>query len=148
MNRAQRRAVSGTIAEFKEFFVQAESLGTLHKSLHGQALPGLDYEQGDQVLYHPRNIIDAKSKHWHSFRSPSVLNEEEVLDTFHSIHQVAMEEDLPIISVSDVRHAVRQMKAKAGLEVDMMTPTDFETLPDSAMAELAVLFEACEHYGA
>eukprot|EP00959_Pyramimonas_sp_CCMP1952_P050160 1048115-Pyramimonas_sp.AAC.2 len=115
MNRAQRRAVSGSIAGFKEFFVQVESLGTLHKSLHGQALPGLDYEQDDQVLYHPRDIIDAKSKHWHSFWSPSALNEKEVQDTFHSIHQVAVDEDLPMISVPDIRRALRQMKAKAGL---------------------------------
>eukprot|EP00959_Pyramimonas_sp_CCMP1952_P278780 5828887-Pyramimonas_sp.AAC.1 len=29
----------------------------------------------------------------------------------------------------------------------MMTPTDFERLPDSALAELAIRFEACELYG-
>eukprot|EP00959_Pyramimonas_sp_CCMP1952_P073570 1537634-Pyramimonas_sp.AAC.1 len=58
-----------------------------------------------------------------------------------------MEEDLPVISVSDVRRAVRQMKAKAGREVDMMIPTDFERLPGSVLAELATLFEAWEHYG-
>eukprot|EP00959_Pyramimonas_sp_CCMP1952_P134833 2821573-Pyramimonas_sp.AAC.1 len=29
----------------------------------------------------------------------------------------------------------------------MMTPTDFERLPDSALAELAILFEACELHG-
>eukprot|EP00959_Pyramimonas_sp_CCMP1952_P439803 9207641-Pyramimonas_sp.AAC.1 len=29
----------------------------------------------------------------------------------------------------------------------MMTPADFARLPDSALAELAILFEACEQYG-
>eukprot|EP00959_Pyramimonas_sp_CCMP1952_P333677 6987959-Pyramimonas_sp.AAC.1 len=36
------------------------------------------------------------------------------------------------------------MKGRAGMGVDMLSPLDFERLPDEALAELVLLYQACE----
>eukprot|EP00959_Pyramimonas_sp_CCMP1952_P378069 7919716-Pyramimonas_sp.AAC.1 len=38
------------------------------------------------------------------------------------------------------------MKGRAGMGVDMLSPLDFERLPDEALAELVLLYQACEYH--
>eukprot|EP00959_Pyramimonas_sp_CCMP1952_P197376 4127665-Pyramimonas_sp.AAC.1 len=74
------------------------------------------------------------------------MDEELVQHTFQQVREAAQDDVLPPISVEDIRAALRQMRPRAGLGVDMLSPGDFGRLPDSALAELALLFEACEYH--
>eukprot|EP00959_Pyramimonas_sp_CCMP1952_P115199 2408092-Pyramimonas_sp.AAC.1 len=48
------------------------------------------------------------------------------------------------ISAHDIRVALKQMKASTGQGIDFLSPVDLERLPDTGLAELALLYTACE----
>ena len=74
------------------------------------------------MLYHPKDIIDAEAANWHSLWAPRELDQEAVHRTFQQVRDAAEGEFLPAISVSDIRGALRLMKPRAGLGIDMLSP--------------------------
>ena len=55
--RAQRAAIHDSINSFKNFVIQPESIGILHKSLKDAPLPKQELEVGDSTIVHPADIM-------------------------------------------------------------------------------------------
>eukprot|EP00959_Pyramimonas_sp_CCMP1952_P251040 5246873-Pyramimonas_sp.AAC.1 len=53
-------------------------------------------------------------------------------------------EQLVPLDVADVRAALARMKARAGLGIDRLSPTDIERLPDEGIQCLCDLFHMIE----
>eukprot|EP00959_Pyramimonas_sp_CCMP1952_P359527 7528469-Pyramimonas_sp.AAC.1 len=62
MQRAQRLAVLSAIHDFRAWVVEPEANGILHKSLKKGPLPPTEIVVGQQLVYHPKDIMDAKAQ--------------------------------------------------------------------------------------
>eukprot|EP00959_Pyramimonas_sp_CCMP1952_P245436 5129864-Pyramimonas_sp.AAC.1 len=65
-----------------DFVEDKESLGRLHKSLNPPPQPADEMEHEGVTLYHPKDLIDAKARHWHRLWAPTTLVEDEVFEAF------------------------------------------------------------------
>eukprot|EP00959_Pyramimonas_sp_CCMP1952_P299336 6260799-Pyramimonas_sp.AAC.1 len=76
-------------------------------------------------LAHPVDIIDKKVQRWHSLWQSSSASYEDILHACELIRQHAQVEQLEQLAVQDLRRALAKTKARAGMGVDRLSPTDF-----------------------
>eukprot|EP00959_Pyramimonas_sp_CCMP1952_P328318 6873700-Pyramimonas_sp.AAC.1 len=88
--------------------------------------------------------MDAKAQKYQQLWAPSAPKLQDVRELFRQIRVRAVDEPLPQLEVMDVTRAASRMKAKAGMGIDMVTPTDYQRLPVEGQAELLLILEAVE----
>eukprot|EP00959_Pyramimonas_sp_CCMP1952_P285683 5973331-Pyramimonas_sp.AAC.1 len=58
MRRAQRRAVSEPLREFREWAVTSEALGCLRRSMRQGPIPARELWDDHSLVYHPKGTVD------------------------------------------------------------------------------------------
>eukprot|EP00959_Pyramimonas_sp_CCMP1952_P040235 841158-Pyramimonas_sp.AAC.1 len=76
------------------------------------------------------DIVDRKVVRYHRPWHSGVTTWDGVLATMETIRSRAQVGQLVPLEIPDVRAALSRMKARAGLGIDRLSPTDMERLPD------------------
>eukprot|EP00959_Pyramimonas_sp_CCMP1952_P158435 3313381-Pyramimonas_sp.AAC.1 len=89
-------------------------------------------------------MVDQKAQPFIKLWAPHPLQEESVCQAFADVRAAAVLEPLEPLDIAGIRAAAHAMKPRAGLGVDVLTPLDFERLPDLALDELRGLYAVVE----
>eukprot|EP00959_Pyramimonas_sp_CCMP1952_P201502 4213570-Pyramimonas_sp.AAC.1 len=79
------------------------------------------------------DIVDRKVLRYHKLWHSEVASWDGILATMGTVRSRAEVEQLVPLDVADVRAALSRMKARAGLGIDRLSPTDIERLPDEGI---------------
>ena len=142
--RVQQQAALSSLQDFRSWAAEDEALGVLHKALKPSLLPPLEIVAGKATVFHPKDIMDVKGRAFQKLWAPVPSDLAAVKEILRQIRVEAADEPLPQITTDMVLKAAAQMKPKAGLGIDRLTPVDFQRLPSAGLAELVLMFEAVE----
>eukprot|EP00959_Pyramimonas_sp_CCMP1952_P454761 9470440-Pyramimonas_sp.AAC.1 len=84
------------------------------------------------VLCNPIDMVDQEAKPFIKLWTPSPKDTDAVCRAFEEVRS------------RHIRSAAHSFKPRAGLGADVLTPLDYERLPDLALDELRVLFTVVE----
>ena len=145
--KAVRKAMQESLKDFREWIASSPAYGGVHKCIKDSPEPLDEIYSGGQHVYHPRDVIDEKSKKWHTLWHDPKFDLSEVEQAFGQIRAWAAVNVLSPIDGEEVRVALSKMKPMAGLGIDGLTPLDMQRLPPEGHDALAKLLNTIEEVG-